>query len=71
MAIPCLPKILLVLWKALKASLNPALISVNGAVQSLDSLLKVVGTYFDPAQKIIFTPLLAILRPAPLNCRNC
>jgi phospholipid/cholesterol/gamma-HCH transport system substrate-binding protein len=35
----------------MKASLNPALVHVNGAVQSLDSLVEVVGTYFDPTTK--------------------
>lgn len=39
------------LIEGLKAQLNPALNSVNGAVLSLDSLLKVIGTYFDPATK--------------------
>lgn len=34
-----------------KASLNPTLTIVNGTVKSLDSLLEVVGSYFDPATK--------------------
>ncbi|MFT3934063.1 MAG: MlaD family protein [Chitinophagaceae bacterium] len=45
----------------LKASLNPALTSVNGAVNSLDSLLKVVGTYFDPATKNNFHAIIGNL----------
>jgi phospholipid/cholesterol/gamma-HCH transport system substrate-binding protein len=45
----------------LKASLNPALGSVNGAVKSLDSLLKVVGTYFDPATKNNFHAIIGNL----------
>ncbi len=34
-----------------KSSLNPTLAVVNSAVTSLDSLLKVIGTYFDPYTK--------------------
>jgi phospholipid/cholesterol/gamma-HCH transport system substrate-binding protein len=49
------------LIEGIKASLNPALNSVNGAVQSLDSLLKVVGTYFDPATKVNFHTIVANL----------
>lgn len=45
----------------IKAALNPALNSVNGAVQSLDSLLKVIGTYFDPATKNNFHTIVANL----------
>ncbi len=45
----------------IKASLNPALTSVNGAVQSLDSLLKVIGTYFDPATKNNFHAIIGNL----------
>jgi phospholipid/cholesterol/gamma-HCH transport system substrate-binding protein len=45
----------------IKASLNPALTSVNGAVKSLDSLLKVIGTYFDPATKVNFHAIVANL----------
>jgi phospholipid/cholesterol/gamma-HCH transport system substrate-binding protein len=47
--------------EGLKASLNPALGSVNGAVKSLDSLLKVVGTYFDPATKNNFHAIISNL----------
>ncbi|MEO6313942.1 MAG: MlaD family protein [Chitinophagaceae bacterium] len=46
---------------ALKAQLNPALNSVNGAVLSLDSLLKVVGSYFDPATKNNFHTIVGNL----------
>ena len=45
----------------IKASLNPALNSVNGAVLSLDSLLKVIGTYFDPATKNNFHAIIGNL----------
>ncbi|MEO5684532.1 MAG: MlaD family protein [Chitinophagaceae bacterium] len=45
----------------LKASLSPTLGSVNGAVKSLDSLLKVVGTYFDPATKNNFHAIIGNL----------
>jgi phospholipid/cholesterol/gamma-HCH transport system substrate-binding protein len=46
---------------AVKSSLNPALTSVNGAVKSLDSLLKVIGAYFDPATKVNFHVIVANL----------
>jgi len=49
------------LIEGLKAQLNPALNSVNGAVLSLDSLLKVIGTYFDPATKNNFHAIIANL----------
>jgi len=49
------------LIEGLKAQLNPALKSVNGAVLSLDSLLKVVGTYFDPNTKNNFHAIIANL----------
>lgn len=49
------------LVEGLKASLNPALNSVNGAVRSLDSLLKVVGAYFDPATKNNFHTIVGNL----------
>lgn len=47
--------------EGIKASLNPALNSVNGAVMSLDSLLKVVGAYFDPATKNNFHTIVGNL----------
>ena len=49
------------LIEGIKASLNPALNSVNGAVQSLDSLLRVVGAYFDPATKNNFHAIVVNL----------
>jgi len=49
------------LIEGLKASLNPTLSSVNSAVQSLDSLLKVIGTYFDPATKNNFHAIIGNL----------
>ncbi len=49
------------LIEGLKAQLNPTLTSVNGAVNSLDSLLKVVGTYFDPATKNNFHAIIGNL----------
>jgi len=49
------------LIEGLKASLNPTLTSVNSAVQSLDSLLKVIGTYFDPATKNNFHAIIGNL----------
>jgi phospholipid/cholesterol/gamma-HCH transport system substrate-binding protein len=44
-----------------KASLNPAMNQVNGAVKSLDSLIEVVGTYFDPATKNNFHAIIGNL----------
>ncbi len=46
---------------ALKAQLNPALVSVNSAVYSLDSILKVIGAYFDPATKNNFHAIVGNL----------
>jgi phospholipid/cholesterol/gamma-HCH transport system substrate-binding protein len=54
----------------IKASLNPALNSVNGAVQSLDSLLKVVGTYFDPATKFNFHAIVANLTKSSIDLQK-
>jgi len=39
------------LMDEVKSSLNPALNSVNGTLKSLDSVIKVVGSLFDPATK--------------------
>ncbi|HEY4150685.1 MAG TPA: MlaD family protein [Chitinophagaceae bacterium] len=39
------------LMDQVKSSVNPTLAVVNSAVTSLDSLLKVIGTYFDPYTK--------------------
>jgi phospholipid/cholesterol/gamma-HCH transport system substrate-binding protein len=44
-----------------KASLNPTLAIVNGTVKSLDSLLEVIGTYFDPYTKNNFHKIVANL----------
>ncbi|MDE3249980.1 MAG: MCE family protein [Bacteroidota bacterium] len=55
------------LIEGLKASLNPALVNVNGAVKSLDSLLKVVGSYFDPATKNNFHAIIANLTKSSAN----
>jgi phospholipid/cholesterol/gamma-HCH transport system substrate-binding protein len=49
------------LMEEVKASLNPALHNVGGAVKSLDSLIEVVGTYFDPATKNNFHAIIANL----------
>jgi phospholipid/cholesterol/gamma-HCH transport system substrate-binding protein len=55
------------LIEGLKASLNPALVNVNGAVKSLDSLLKVVGSYFDPSTKNNFHAIIANLTRSSAN----
>jgi phospholipid/cholesterol/gamma-HCH transport system substrate-binding protein len=44
-----------------KSSLNPTLAVVNGTVKSLDSLLEVIGTYFDPYTKNNFHKIVANL----------
>jgi phospholipid/cholesterol/gamma-HCH transport system substrate-binding protein len=44
-----------------KSSLNPTLAIVNGTVKSLDSLLEVIGTYFDPYTKNNFHTIVANL----------
>jgi phospholipid/cholesterol/gamma-HCH transport system substrate-binding protein len=54
----------------IKASLNPALGSVNGAVQSLDSLLKVVGSYFDPATKNNFHAIIGNLTKSSVELQK-
>lgn len=49
------------MMEQVKGALNPALVQVNGAVKSLDSLLEVVGTYFDPATKVNFHTIVGNL----------
>ena len=44
-----------------KASLNPALNKVNGTLESLDSLIEVVGGTFDPATKSNFQRIVSNL----------
>lgn len=44
-----------------KSSLNPTLAVVNGTVKSLDSLLEVIGTYFDPYTKNNFHTIVGNL----------
>ncbi|HJU45476.1 MAG TPA: MlaD family protein [Chitinophagaceae bacterium] len=44
-----------------KSSLNPAINSLTGTLTSLDSLIEVVGTYFDPATKYNFQKIIANL----------
>ncbi|PWT97333.1 MAG: mammalian cell entry protein [Bacteroidetes bacterium] len=44
-----------------KTSLDPALIKVNGALASLDSLIKVIGSAFDPSTKKNFQAIVANL----------
>ncbi|MEO5592190.1 MAG: MlaD family protein [Chitinophagaceae bacterium] len=54
----------------LKAQLNPALNSVNGAVLSLDSLLKVIGAYFDPATKNNFHAIIGNLTASSVELQK-
>jgi len=58
------------LVEGLKAQLNPALNSVNGAVLSLDSLLKVVGGYFDPATKNNFHAIIGNLAKSSVELQK-
>ena len=44
-----------------KASLNPALNKVNGTLESLDSLIEVVGSTFDPSTKSNFQRIISNL----------
>jgi phospholipid/cholesterol/gamma-HCH transport system substrate-binding protein len=44
-----------------KASLNPALNSVNGTLKSVDSLIEVMGGYFDPNTRNNFQRIIANL----------
>jgi phospholipid/cholesterol/gamma-HCH transport system substrate-binding protein len=45
----------------MRDSVNPTLAIVNNAVKALDSLLRVVGTYFDPATKNNFHTIIGNL----------
>lgn len=44
-----------------KESLNPAINTLTGTLTSLDSLIEVVGTYFDPSTKYNFQKIIANL----------
>jgi phospholipid/cholesterol/gamma-HCH transport system substrate-binding protein len=44
-----------------KASLNPALNNINGTLKSVDSLIEVMGGYFDPGTKHNFQQIVANL----------
>ncbi|KIC94874.1 MlaD family protein [Flavihumibacter solisilvae] len=46
------------------ATLNPALRTLDGTLHSLDSLVEVAGTYFDPATKNNFQKIVANLSAA-------
>lgn len=52
------------LFDNVTASLNPALNSLDATLQSLDSLIQVVGGYFDPATKNNFHHIIANLSSA-------
>jgi phospholipid/cholesterol/gamma-HCH transport system substrate-binding protein len=54
----------------IKTSLNPAIKSVNGAVLSLDSLLKVIGAYFDPSTKNNFHAIIANLTASSVELQK-
>lgn len=44
-----------------KSSLNPAISSLSGTLTSLDSLIEIVGTYFDPNTKYNFQKIIGNL----------
>ncbi|MEJ7738664.1 MAG: MlaD family protein [Chitinophagaceae bacterium] len=50
-----------------KASLNPALNNVNGALKSLDSLIEVVGSIFNPATKYNFQAIVTNLTKSSVS----
>lgn len=49
------------LLSQVQASVNPVILSLNGTLKSLDSLVKVVGTLFDPKLKNNLTSIVANL----------
>lgn len=49
-----------------KSSLDPAITSVTGTLNSLDSLIQIVGTYFDPATKNNFQNIIVNLNTSSL-----
>ncbi len=52
------------------ASINPALKTLDGTLVSLDSLIQVAGTYFDPATKNNFHKIVANLTAASASLNN-
>lgn len=52
------------------SSLNPALKSLDGTLQSMDSLIQVAGTYFDPATKNNFHKIFANLSAASTSLNS-
>lgn len=49
---------------AITANINPTIQTLDGTLQSLDSLIQVAGTYFDPATKNNFHKIVANLSAA-------
>ncbi|MBC8033297.1 MAG: MCE family protein [Chitinophagaceae bacterium] len=49
-----------------KASLNPAINSVTGTLNSMDSLIQIIGTYFDPSTKDNFQKIIVNLNTSSL-----
>jgi phospholipid/cholesterol/gamma-HCH transport system substrate-binding protein len=49
------------LMEDVKASLNPALNNINGTLKSVDSLIEVMGGYFDPRTRNNFQQIIANL----------
>lgn len=52
------------------ANINPAIKSLDGTLQSLDSLVQVAGGYFDPATKHNFQKIIANLSNASASLNN-
>jgi phospholipid/cholesterol/gamma-HCH transport system substrate-binding protein len=58
------------LMEDVKASLNPALNNVNGTLKSVDSLIEVMGGYFDPNTKNNFQHIITNLSASTAALNN-
>ena len=58
------------IFDQVKSSLDPALGKVNSALLSLDSLIKVIGSTFDPATKKNFQAIVANLAASTTSLNN-
>ncbi|ULQ57665.1 MlaD family protein [Flavihumibacter rivuli] len=57
-------KVVVGLMDEVKGNINPAIKTLDGTLQSLDSLVEVAGTYFDPATKKNFHQIVSNLTAA-------
>jgi phospholipid/cholesterol/gamma-HCH transport system substrate-binding protein len=58
------------LMEDVKASLNPAINNINGTLKSVDSLIEVMGGYFDPATKNNFQRIVANLSASTASLQS-